>query len=143
MVMIVRTAPDAAWTEGQDTKNAHDPFCHQRARQDGVMLLIMIDDEKTQDQQSGEHAADDPSSKVKIHQCSANRRQEQKPGRQNAPPASHRVVNGIGSGGLDELFSGSHVFFARTLYKCPMLVEVYFSIFGKPLPRSVLKIFHS
>ena len=49
MVMVVRAAPDAARAQSKDSKNSHQPFRDPRFRQNGMMLLIVINHEKPQD----------------------------------------------------------------------------------------------
>ena len=66
VVMVMGASPNAAGAECQDAKDAHQTFGETGAGQDRVVLLIMINHEKSQNQQSGEKAAADPDDKRKL-----------------------------------------------------------------------------
>ena len=57
MMMIMRTAPDAAGTQGENPKESHNQFGQTGAGKDGVVLLIVIDHKEPEDQQPAENAA--------------------------------------------------------------------------------------
>ena len=59
MMMVVRTSPDAAGTEGEDSKDSHQCLGEAGVGQDRLMLLIVINHEEPEEKQSGEKTADD------------------------------------------------------------------------------------
>ena len=85
-MMIMRTAPDAAGAEREHAKYPHQPFRKPGFRQDGVVLLIVIDDEKTQDQQPRKNAADRPDQRMKMPPGADERGEQKNPRGKNAPP---------------------------------------------------------
>jgi len=92
MMMIMRTAPDAAGAHRENAKQLHEPFSQLRIRQDRMMLLIMIDHEQSQNEQTGEDTADDLAGQMNVPQCSGHGYHQQKGRRQNAPPAFCRRI---------------------------------------------------
>ena len=64
VMVIVRASPNAAGAEGEDSKDSHQYLGETGVRQDCLMLLIMINDEEPENQQSGEETADDPAGKM-------------------------------------------------------------------------------
>ena len=79
VMMVVGASPDAAGTEHKDPKNLHHPFRQPRVGQNGVMLLIVINDEQAQDQQTGENAANKFAGEVEVPKSSGDgSRQEQR-----------------------------------------------------------------
>ena len=108
-MMIMRTAPDAARAQREDSKNLHQPFREPRFRQNGVMLLIVVNDEKPQDKQAAEDAAYRPDERMKMPQRSTNRRDQKERRRKNAPPASERIVFGKRFRRENEFLAGSEV----------------------------------
>ena len=53
------TAPNTAGTQNQNAKHRHERVGQARMRQDGPMLLIVINDEQPQKQETGEQTARD------------------------------------------------------------------------------------
>jgi hypothetical protein len=107
MMMIVRAAPNAAGTERKNAENTHQPFCEARFGQDGMMLLVVVNHEEAEHQQSGENAANTADDGMKMPKGAAERGQQQKSRRQYAPPAPRGVVFGERLGGEDELVARS------------------------------------
>ena len=68
VMVVVGASPNAAGAEGEDSKDSHQNFGEAGVGQDRVVLLIMINHEKSQNQQSGEKAADDPDDERKFEQ---------------------------------------------------------------------------
>ena len=66
------------------------------------MLLIVIDDEKAEDQQAGENAAGDLRGGMKIYNCAGEGRQEEGAGGEDIPPAARGGIFGERFGGEDE-----------------------------------------
>ena len=126
-MMIVRAAPDAAGAQREDAKDSHDDLAQSGKGQDRMMLLIVIDDEKPQDQQTREHAAGDFSGEMKIPERPDHGRQQKKTRREHAPPAAGRIVYGVNFGAPNQFFTFLHALDAKfcsgTLYKCPVVVE--------------------
>lgn len=56
-MMIVRAAPNRARTQDQPPEHRHQAVREPGMEKNGLMLLIMVDNEKTKDQQTGEDAA--------------------------------------------------------------------------------------
>ena len=90
--MIMRTAPDAARAQREHAKHPHQPFRDPGSRQDGVVLLIVIDDEKPQNQQPRENAADGPDQGMKMPPGAAERGEQENPRGNNAPPTLQRAI---------------------------------------------------
>ena len=68
MVIVVRTAPHAAWAQAQHANAPHDPLRGARAWQDGMMLLIVIDHKEPQHQQSFQDHAGESNADVEIQE---------------------------------------------------------------------------
>jgi hypothetical protein len=51
VMVVVRTPPNAAGTEGEDSKGSHQSFGEARVGQDRLMLLIMINHEEPENEQ--------------------------------------------------------------------------------------------
>ena len=75
VVMVVGAAPDAAGAERIHSKEAHQQLGSARFREDGVVLLIMVDHEKTQDQQTSENAGNDLRDRMEIPERTGDRSQ--------------------------------------------------------------------
>lgn len=76
VVMIVRTAPDAARTQGEEAEHPHEHLRSTRAGQDGVVLLIVVNDEESEEQQTAQHAAKRLSREVEVPVGAGQRRQQ-------------------------------------------------------------------
>ena len=70
VMMVMRAAPDAAGAQDQDAEDMHQTFRQPGLGQNRVMLLVVIDDKKTEDQQPSHYAAHDPAGQVEIPDCS-------------------------------------------------------------------------
>ena len=77
VVMIVRAAPDAARGQGEKAEYPHEHLRRARVGEDGVVLLIMIDDEHPKQEQPAEDAADGLACEVEIPMGAGERRQQQ------------------------------------------------------------------
>ena len=66
VMVVVGAAPNTARAEDEDAKNLHEPFGQPRARQDSLVLLIVVDDEEPKVQQPSEQTAGYPAREVKI-----------------------------------------------------------------------------
>ena len=114
-MMIVRAAPDAAGAQREDAKDSHDDLAQSGMGQNRMMLLIVIDDEKPQDQQTSEHAADDFSGEMKIPERPDHRRQQEKTGREHAPPTASCIVYSESFGAPNQFFTFLHALDAKFL----------------------------
>ena len=78
VVMVVGTAPDAARAQGKDAKNFHERPRDAGSRQDGVVLLIVINHKEPQEQQTAQDAADDLRRQIDIPKGSRDCAREEK-----------------------------------------------------------------
>src|SRR4051812_4560132 len=106
-MMIMRTAPDAARAEREDSKNPHQSFRDAGFRQNGVVLLIVINHKQPQYQQAGEHTANRPDNRMKMPQRPKDRRGQQECSRKDAPPALKRIILRKRLRREDELVTGA------------------------------------
>ena len=81
VVMIMGTAPHAARAESENAKNAHEALGDFRARQDRVMLLVVVNDEKPHENQPGEHTANEPGDKRETRKRTGQRDDQHGEGR--------------------------------------------------------------
>ena len=79
-MMIVRAAPDAAGAQHEDAEDPHDDLAQSGMGQNRMMLLIVIDDEKPQDQQTSEHATGDLSGEMATPERPEHRCQQKETG---------------------------------------------------------------
>ena len=73
VMMIVGTPPDAARAQRINPENTHEEFCEARLGKNGMMLLIVINHEKAQDQKTGEDAARHFCRRMKIPERAGER----------------------------------------------------------------------
>ena len=64
VMMIVRTAPDAARTEDEDAEDGHEPVGEPGVWENRAVLLVVVNDEQAQEEKAGEQAANDSSGKI-------------------------------------------------------------------------------
>lgn len=76
VVMIVRTPPDAARAEEKDANDPHQPRGDARVGQDGVMLLVVVNDEEPQHQQAAQNAANEFPGKMEVPMGARDRSRE-------------------------------------------------------------------
>ena len=107
MVMVVRAAPDAAGTQGEDAENAHQDLRQKRLGENGMVLLVMINHEKPEDQQAGKDAAEQPCAEGVVPQRAGQGRRQKSDGGKDIPPAPSRVIVGEGLGSLDQFLPGA------------------------------------
>ena len=105
VMMIVRTPPDAARTQRKNPEDAHEKFRQPGFRQNGVMLLVVINDKKPQQKQSRENAANNFPGQIEIPKRAGDCQQQQPRCGKDAPPARRRVVRGIRSRRQNEFFA--------------------------------------
>jgi len=90
VVVIVGAAPDAACAERVHSENPHEDFSHAGLRQNGMMLLIVVDHEQPQDQQPFQDTARNPSNHWKGGKSSDERGCEENACGHDVPPTSAR-----------------------------------------------------
>ncbi len=66
VVMIMRMPPDAARAERQNAEDAHQSFREAGVGEDRVVLLIVINDEEPDEQQTAEDTAHELGGEVEI-----------------------------------------------------------------------------
>ncbi len=108
MMVIMRTAPNAAGTECEESKDLHQHFGRSRTRQDRMVLLVVINDKKTQEQQPGEYAARNLTGEVVIPERSCDRADYHASRREYAPPTPCRRIHRIGPRCEYQFFTGHH-----------------------------------
>jgi len=72
VMVIVGTAPNTARAKDQYAKNPHQNFRQPGMGQDGLVLLIMVDDEETKIKQPSEQTAENPGGQVEIQSVPAS-----------------------------------------------------------------------
>lgn len=87
MVMVMGTAPDAAGTHRVNTKHAHQHFRHARTRKDRVMLLIMVNDKKAQNEEPAQDTAREFGRRMDIPKGASERQGEEDSSGKDVPPA--------------------------------------------------------
>jgi len=65
VMVVVRAPPNAAGAEGEDSKDSHQSLGEPGVGQDRLMLLVMINHEEPENEQSGEKTADDFAGNVR------------------------------------------------------------------------------
>ena len=93
VMMVVRALPDAAGAENQNPKDSHQAFGQAGVGQDRLMLLIVINHKKPENQESCEKTADDLSGQMEVEKRSRQRHGQQKPGRKHTPPTRRRGIH--------------------------------------------------
>ena len=92
MMVIMRTAPDAAGAQGVNPEEPHENLSQPRFRKDRVVLLIMVNDKNPQDQQTTQNTEEKSSEQVKIGQSSSQCKREEGCARKDTPPTFSRGV---------------------------------------------------
>ena len=85
MMVVVRTAPDAAGTQNEKAKDSHEHFRHARPRQNRVMLLIVVNHKHPHHQQTRRDAAHHFCRPMNIDDGPCERSREEKRGGQHMP----------------------------------------------------------
>lgn len=115
VMMIMGTAPNAAGTERVNPESPHQELGQARFTQDSVVLLVMVDDEKAENQQSGGNAANDSRHERKDGKGPGERQKEKEGGGKYVPPTPRGVIAGVRFRGGNEFRSSSqlHVCFVK------------------------------
>ena len=109
VMVVVRALPNAARAEHQNPKDFHQAVGQTGTGQDGPMLLIVINDKKTENEQPGENTADHLSGPMKIPNRPRKGNRQEKRCRDNIPPTPHRGFLRVRLGCQYEFFSCSHI----------------------------------
>ena len=107
VVVVVRASPNAARAERENSKNPHQTLRQPRMGQYRLMLLIVINHKKTENQKPGEETADDLTGQMEVEKRSRQRHGQQKPGRKHIPPTRGRGIHRVLFGCQNKVFAGS------------------------------------
>lgn len=124
VMMIVRTAPNAAGAQGEDAKYSHQHLSQPRTRQDRLMLLVVVDYKKPEQQQPCQQTANHAAREMKVPDCPRHGGGEKECGGQKVPPTPCRRIHRVQFGCQYDLFSCSYgwhdaVEFRQFAYVCP------------------------
>ena len=86
VMVIVGTAPNTAGRKRINSKDSHEGFGQFGAVENRVMLLVVINDEQAEDEQSRKHTAGDFSGRMKIPKRPRERCAQEKSRREDMPP---------------------------------------------------------
>src|ERR1051325_834553 len=98
MMMIVRTAPDAARAQDEKPENPHEYFRRFRPRQNRVMLLVVVNDKHPDHQEPRGDTTGDLAYPMKIDERACEGGGEKKRGGDHVPPALECGIGGEGPG---------------------------------------------
>jgi len=99
--------------QGKDPKKFHEHPRDAGPRQNGVVLLIVINHKEPQEQQTAQDAAGDLSRRMRCPKGPDQRDGKKKRRGKDAPPTLESEVFCVGSGGEDQCLAGSHAFRAE------------------------------
>ena len=95
VMMIMRASPNTARAESENSKNLHQRFGQTGSGQDRVMLLIVIDYEKPENEQTGEDTAGNLARQMKVPESSRDCAHHQTGCRKNTPPTPRGRINRV------------------------------------------------
>lgn len=95
MVMVMRTAPDAARTQSPNAIETHEKFRQTRFGQNGAVLLVMVNHKEPDHQQSSQSTANKAQREWQHRESSGNRNGEQKCRGKDAPPTFPGMIMGV------------------------------------------------
>ena len=108
VMVIVRTSPNTAGAQDQDSKDSHQPFGQPGMRQYRLMLLIVINHEKPKIKKPGEKTADYPADEMEVPQSPRHGAGQKRRCGENIPPTPGPGINRVRFGSQYDLFSRSH-----------------------------------
>jgi hypothetical protein len=108
VVMVVRALPNAAGAEDENPKDSHQDGGGAGLGQDRLMLLVVINNEQTENEQSGKKTADDLADPMKIPKRPREGNRQEKRRGKNVPPAPHRGIRRVRLGCQYKFFACSH-----------------------------------
>jgi hypothetical protein len=79
VMVVVGASPNAAGREGEDAKDSHQRLGQTGVGQYRVMLLIVINHKKPENQQPAQKTTDNPPGKVEIPESPSHGRRQQQP----------------------------------------------------------------
>jgi hypothetical protein len=112
MMVVVRTPPNAAWAEGQDSKDSHENLGRAGVGQYRVMLLIVINHKQPENQKPGEKTADQRARDMKIPESPPDGSRQEERGGKYMPPAPRRRIHRVRFCCQYELLACSHARFS-------------------------------
>jgi len=86
VMVVVRTLPNAAGAQNQDSKNVHQKPGQAGRRQDRLVLLVVINDKKAENEQSAEDAADNFTGQMGTPKGAGQAGEEKNSSREDRPP---------------------------------------------------------
>jgi hypothetical protein len=95
VMMVVRAAPDTAGTQDENSEDPHENSDQPGMRQNGPVLLIVVDDEEPEIKESGQNAARDFCRDVSVPDHARKGGCQQDGGGNNVPPAFGREIRGV------------------------------------------------
>ena len=98
VVVVVRASPNTARAEGEDAKDPHQSFCQTGMGQYRLVLLIVINHKKPENQQAGEQTADDPYGRMEVPESAREGCRQEKPSREDIPPTPPGEIHRVGFG---------------------------------------------
>ena len=107
VMMVVGASPDAAGAEREDAEDSHQTLGQAGVGQDRLVLLIMINHKKPQNQQSGEKTANDPDGQREVQERARKGCRQKKRRGENTPPTPDGGIHRVGLGCQYKIFSGS------------------------------------
>ena len=124
VMMIVRASPNAAGAEDQNAKDSHQTGGGAGSGQDRLMLLIVINDKQTENEQPGEKTTGHLGGPMKIPKCPRQGGREEDRCRENIPPTPRRGIRRVRFGCQYKFFACSHVRFTATIsVRIPSFVD--------------------
>lgn len=105
VVMVMRAGPDTRRAQAQSPHRPHEHPRQPRVRQNRMVLLVVVDHKKPQEQQSGKNAANDPPRHARVRQGNETARERQakkNQGGQHHPPTPQGTIRGEGLCSEDE-----------------------------------------
>ena len=91
-MMVMRAAPNVAGAQSEDAEKPHADARRPRPGQNGMVLLIVVNDEEPEEEKAAEHTADRLGREIEIPVRPGQRDQNQAGGGENMPPTFHSGV---------------------------------------------------
>jgi hypothetical protein len=111
VMVVMRTSPNGARAQDEDAEDSHESLCQARMRQYRPVLLIVINDEEPQKQETGEETACDPAGRMEVPNRSSHRHRQEKRRGKNIGPTFRCEIHRVRFGGRYQLFTCSHACF--------------------------------
>jgi hypothetical protein len=111
MVIIMRTAPDAAGAKHEHAIKTHIKISQPGFGQDGPVLLVVKNHKKANGQEPHHPATNDPQGHRQAGKGAQKRGSQQKGRRQNTPPTSPWTVLGVRLGAAEQRLVIRHKLF--------------------------------